>query len=263
MNSYLRKFAGVSALFAASSLAVPVQAAPITVPGAAPVAGTWDIDDETVNGWGHDRRWRRHRHGGDVLAGILIFGGAIAVASAIGNAKEREYRDRDARYRDYRDYPDYRDRDRGADYAEDRYRRDDAARRGIDVAIEDCVDEVQRDERVATVDTAERDGSGWQVGGELARGGRFECSLGADGRVKDIDIDIARRSSQETRDYGEVADRGRYDDDYYASARSRLEDRGPVAERGSAAEDDDNLWERGEADDRYETAKGPDYALVQ
>lgn len=261
MTNFIRKTAGGAALLAASSLAIPAQAATIAVPGATSTSmiSAWSIEDETANGWGHHRRWRRHRGGGDVLAGILILGGAVAVAKAIENSNDRKYRERDERYRDYRDY------DRDAQYRDSRYPRLDAARRGIDGAIEDCVEEVERDERVGTVDTAERDSSGWQVGGELARGGRYSCTFSADGRVRDVDIDMGRRSSRaidEDRDL--AADRGRYDDDYYASARSRIEDEQPAFEaEEQAAEADDDLWERGEADDRYETAGGPDYALAQ
>ncbi|RVQ68883.1 hypothetical protein EKN06_01240 [Croceicoccus ponticola] len=281
MTIRIRKSAGAVAFLAATSLAIPTQAASLDVPGSGAV-GHWSAVDDTANGWGggwggYGGRWRGHGRvdGGDVLAGILIFGGAIAVARAIENSNDRNYRERDVRYRD-RDvrYRDNREYDRDARYRDYRNPRDDeASRRGIDGAIEDCVDEVERDQRVASVDTAERDAAGWRVEGDLARGGRFACSLSSDGRVRDVDIDIGRRSSREDAGYEQAArqpDIERTDgrnDDYYASARSRADAPSPTRqvevevekEQGSG----ERTWERGQSDDRYETAGGPDYALAQ
>lgn len=243
---------GAIALIAATSLAMPAHAVSSNPPSAdAPHAvSAWSVGDETVHGWGRRHRHRDRIDGGDVLAGILILGGVVAVASAIGNSKQRE-RERDERYRDYRDY------DRESEYRDDRYRLRyaETGRRGIEGAIDHCVDSVERDAAVGSVDTAERDGSGWHVEGELREGGRFSCRIGPDGRVRDIELDIGRRS------YGEAAN-GR-SEAYYAEARANHEEQAPerAVEAGEGASPG-REWKRGEPDDRYDTADGPDYALV-
>ncbi len=316
MSIRFRKSAGIAAILASATLALPAQAASFQTPATAAV-GHWSVADETAHGWRsrggwggyYGRGWggRGHVRGGDVLAGILIVGGALAVVKAIGDSNERryrdsDYRDRDDRYRDYRNsypdarypdarypdarYPDYRDQARG--YRQPGDSRNDDARRGIDGAIEDCVGEVQRDTRVATVDTAERNDDGWRVAGDLVRGGRYACKFGNDGRVRDIDIDMKgdrassssryERGYEMSRDAAGAEDRGgdaRYDDDYYASARERIGEQRPDLRNGDApftgeepdmaapAEDGDRNWQRGEADDRYETAAADDYALAR
>jgi len=252
------------------TLAIPAQAAPIETPSAAfssHDASVWQVEDEAVNGWGRDRYWRRHRHhhtdAGDVLAGILILGGVVAVAKAIDNSSQNR-RDRDERYRDYPDR-DYREAPRYRDY-DDRYDRGDRSQRGIGGAVAQCVDEVERTERVESVDTAEREGSGWQVEGELRGGGRYACEVGADGRVRDIDLDRDDRVTRQDQAPDRNAD-DRYDDEYYAEARSRMEDNTPAvraeeAEHEAGADDGSRTWERGEPDDRYETVEGSTYALA-
>lgn len=310
MSIRIRKYAGIAAILASATFALPAQAAQTHAPVAGAV-GHWSAADETVHGWRsrggwggyYGGNWGRHGHvrGGDVLAGILIVGGALAVVKAIENSNDRRYRanypDRDYRDRDYR-YPDYRDRDtrypdyrdNGRDYRDPRDSRYDGdPRRGIDGAIEDCVGEVQRDSRVATVDTAERNEDGWRVAGDLARGGRYSCKFGNDGRVRDIDIDMGRSSSRDEPAYEARRDDDRayevrrddagrdsqYDDDYYASARERMGDQAPdirsaeappvdAPDMAAPAEDGDRSWQRGEADDRYDTAAASgDYALAR
>lgn len=309
MSIRIRKSAGIAAILASATLALPAQAASLSNPAAGAV-GHWTAADETAHGWRsrggwggyYGGRWGGHGHvrGGDVLAGILIVGGALAVVKAIENSndrryRDRDYRDRDYRYRDYREgdyrdrdarYPDYRDGAR--DYRDPRDSSYDDPRRGIDGAIEDCVGEVQRDSRVATVDTAERNEDGWRVAGDLARGGRYSCKFGNDGRVRDIDIEMGKSSSRDEPAYeARRDDRGyemgreeagrdpRYDDDYYASARERIGEQGPdvrsaetsdaveVPEMAVPAEDGDRTWQRGEADDRYETASAGDYTVAR
>ncbi|MBS7668347.1 hypothetical protein [Croceicoccus gelatinilyticus] len=257
MNSIFRSAAGAAALLAASSLAVPVQAAPLPTTSDAPT-GIWTIESETAHGWKHHRRWRRNRvDGGDLLAGILILGGVVAIAKAAENAQERKYRER--RDEDYR----YRDYDRDSRRYDDR-RYADNSRRGIDGAIEDCVYEVERSEEVRTVDTAERDERGWHVEGDLANGGRFDCEIDASGRVRDIDIEVGSRRYGSAADAVRPARDSRYGDDYYADARARIEEQAPATrvEDGARPADEGDTWERGTPDDRYQTADGPDYALV-
>ncbi|MBB3989607.1 hypothetical protein [Croceicoccus naphthovorans] len=277
MKIRFRKSAGAAALLAAGSLALPAHAAPVPASIKAAASG-WSVADETANGWGRSDRYWRHRHrgpsGGDVLAGILILGGVVAVAKAAQNSRDRRYRERDDRYRDYRNE---RYEDRGDYYRDRDYDRSDSygARRGIDGAIEDCVEEVQRDARVASVDTAERDGSGWQVEGELRGGGRYSCEIDNNGRIRDIDIDGDRHAASDDYnadwdDYesewrgaqaGVGADAGaegsERDDRYYAEARARAEEQAPAYEVEREESDGERTWERGAADDRYETASAP------
>jgi len=264
MNSIFRSAAGAAALLAASSLTMPAQAATLPTSSNAP-QGIWTIEKESAQGWGHHRRWRRDRiDGGDVLAGILILGGVVAIAKAAENAQERKYRERrddeDYRYRDYdRDSRRYDDRR----YDDRRYA--DNSRRGIDGAIEDCVVEVERSEEVRTVDTAERDEQGWHVEGDLVNGGRFDCEIDASGRVRDIDIEVGSRRYGSAGDAVRPARDSRYGDDYYADARARAGEQAPavrVEEDAGPADAEGDTWERGTPDDRYQTADGPDYALV-
>lgn len=290
MTNRFRTFAGGTALLAATSLALPAQATPLSAPSAATSVHGWTVADETVHGHRY-RGWDRRGHGGDILAGILILGGAVAVLKAAERSRERRDRDgrdwdRDGRYPDSR-YPDAHYRDRpgyDGDYDDDAgYRdrgdlRDGAAGRGIDGAVEDCVAEVERSERVGSVDTADRTASGWKVAGDLAKGGRYTCSFGTDGRVRDVQIDGSRAGARDDNDaWGDDdnswGESGQRDDDYYASARERIggsqsawddapEDTAAAPSNRQAETQDDRTWERGEADDRYDTAKGPDYASV-
>ena len=106
-------------------------------------------------------RYRRGPNAGDVIAGILIIG---AIASVADRATRH---DRDRDYRRDRDYP--RDRD---------YRRDDASwddERGLDRAVQMCVDRIERDARVETVDRADRNARGWRIEGTLYDGSGFRC----------------------------------------------------------------------------------------
>lgn len=290
MTNRFRTFAGGTALLAATSLALPAQAAPLPVRASASSVHGWTVDDETVHGHRY-RGWGRRDNSGDILAGILILGGAVAVLKAAERSRERRDRDGgdwdgDGRYPDSR-YPDARYRDRpgydgdyddGAGYRDRGDSRDGYAGRGIDGAVEDCVAEVERSERVGSVDTADRTASGWKIAGDLAKGGRYSCSFGSDGRVRDIQIDGDRAGTRDDNDAwrdddSDWGESGQRDDDYYASARERIGETQPawdeVGDEPAAAPanqraetQEDRTWERGEADDRYDTAKGPDYASV-
>lgn len=225
-------------------------------------------------GWDGRRDYRhRYRRGGidagDVLAGVIVIGGAIAVAKALENRREdgserrypddryRKDRSPDARYREY-----LRDRDSGGNAGQ------------IDYAIDECVNEVERSARVDTVESAQRRGQDWIVEGDLREGGTFHCEMDTTGRVRDIDIENGERLSERDDDgTGErESDRAGYGGDYYADARvrrgmDRPDDRGAdrwsEAEPGSTVDDraetwydgaDEQEWQRGETDDRYDTA---------
>lgn len=143
-------------------------------------------------GWGGGgRHWHRDRgiDGGDVLAGLLIFGGIAAIASAASKSNDR--RDDDVRYRS-EPAPD------------DSYRRDDwryngsntdtrpyegqsgsdrVATRGLDEAVSRCVDEASAKGEVDEVYDATRAGDGYRVSGTLRNGDRFSCDISAQGGV--------------------------------------------------------------------------------
>lgn len=290
----LARLLSIPAFAAAAGLAVPVQAAPHYF-GASEFAQSGNLATlraaNTANGWDRYRRYRRHRHdrvdAGDVIAGVLVLGGVLAVANAINNKNERErevYRERYPYPADAQPYPD----DRYRAYPQSR----SEGRTGIEGAIDQCVTEVERSVRVDTVDEASRGGSGWMVEGELLGGGRYRCEIDSAGRIRGLDIDGDQKpgwsESSAGRNYGSG-----YDDDYYADARARQGMGAPDAGWADAEsaetdqagnrwpQDDWNSsvaesqsedlttgegeqdWQRGETDDRYNTSDGPIVALAQ
>lgn len=166
-------------------------------------------------------RYRRHRDrvdAGDVLAGVLIIGGIAAIASAASKNK---------RERDYRDYPD---RDARYDYRSRNYDPRSSVGQGLDRAVDMCVSRIERDARVDSVDTVDRDGNGWRVSGQLYNGDAFTCSIGPDGRIGDVDYGRGYRdSAQSGADYDEAigyeasGEDNQYDDDRYAQAWARVD----------------------------------------
>ena len=221
MPSTRSLFAAPTALAALSLAATPVQAAELprsTVPVAAHVTPAWAPGDDTAAKHRRYRHYRHHRNrgigAGDILAGVLIIGGIAAIASAAEKSRDR-YPRRETRY------PQPRRGD---------YRYNDG--RGIDRAVSMCVDEIERDARVETVDTVNRDARGWRVTGTLFDGQGFACSIGEDGRIEAIDYGRGgsgyRSDAWDGREAGafdysaraEGADR-QYGDDVYAAARAR------------------------------------------
>lgn len=194
-------------------------------------SSTYNSDTEIAEwrrGWGRRgwrRGWRRHRgvRGGDILAGVLILGGIAAVASAANNNRRRE---RDVvivdRDRDYERRDDRRDDRRNT-------RRSTGAS-GLENAVSQCVDRIERDVRVDSIDSVDRNGEGWFVTGSLFNGSGFACRIGNDGRIADIDYSgFAASSAAGDRDFTserfEGADR----------AEGQLDDRTYLAARGSVA----------------------------
>lgn len=151
---------------------------------------------EARPGWGGGgRHWHRDRgiDGGDVLAGLLIFGGIAAIASAASRANER----RDDNYR-YRPEPAPNDTYRQDDWRPNETRPYEgqgtsprAATRGIDDAVERCVDEASRKGDVEEVYDATRAGNGYRVSGTLRNGDRFSCDVNGDGGIL---LDLRRGS---------------------------------------------------------------------
>ena len=220
-----------------------------------------------ADGWDRGGRYRGYRHGhrryddnidaGDVIAGVLLIGGALAVVNAISNSADNN-RDRYPYPRDTRDYPDerYRPSPVGGPMYSD----------GMQRAIEGCVSEVERTSRIATIDTASRSGAGWSIGGELRDGESFHCEIDGSGRIRDVDFGRGTmRDYDDRQPYSVNYDRP--SDDYYAQARSRYGTGSPDirTQDGAPATSWDEGeevrgWERGEGDDRYDTADGPTLA---
>lgn len=170
-------------------------------------------------GWG--RRgwhggWRRNRvDAGDVLIGAAIIGGILAVT----NSQRRREREREVVVID-RD-PRYRDRD-------DRRveRRDDrrAGSAGLDNAVDMCLDRIERDVRVDTVDNVRRDAGGWDVTGSIFNGAQFRCRIGNDGQIASIDYDgtIGAGDWREPQASVDVPAAGQWDAEAYATARAGI-----------------------------------------
>ena len=178
----------------------------------------------------------QHRHGrhhdngvdvGDILTGVLIIGGIAAIASAVEGDRDR----------DRRSAPPYPDQRRGD------YRYDEG--RGLDRAVSLCVDAIERDARVDTVDAVNRNARGWMVTGSLYDGQDFSCSIGADGRIEAINY------GRGGTPYGAGAEGGyydgeraggedrQYDDAYYAAARARSDGAQPAYPGGPLPGEED------------------------
>ena len=184
-----------AALAGTTLLTAPAAAAPLA-PGSAvstyfapsafdPAAETAQWGCRRYCGWG--RRgwrggWRRNRiDAGDVLIGAAIIGGALAIADS-QRRREREREvvviERDPRYRDSDPDRDRRD-----------VRRSGSS--GLDSAVDMCLDRIERDVRVDSVDNVQRTASGWEVTGAIFNGAPFRCRIGNDGRIDRIDYDGA------------------------------------------------------------------------
>lgn len=232
----------VAGPLAAGELPISTNRAAVATPGV--------FDADAVNAQNHRRWYRRDRvDAGDVIGGLLVIGTIAAVASAASKAgqRNRDYRypDRDYRYPDQRgDYRyDYRNRPTGG-------RWDDS--RGLDRAVDMCAREVERNARIETIDSANRSGDGWDVSGSLRTGEGFRCTIGNDGRIRDVDYGRGFRGSDAVGAEMPAGDR-QWDDDRYAAARA--------AQEGTQAYPDGPLPGDGEAGDdgRYETAQTPDF----
>ncbi|MDG2003082.1 MAG: hypothetical protein P8J20_07105 [Novosphingobium sp.] len=153
-----------------------------------------------------------HRHhrggvdGGDVFAGLLIFGGIAAIAAAASKSnREKREREQDNRYRqrDYRSAPDNRN---APDYREPPQRYGDpsqgdssrrnsysgSARAGgsMDGAVDICASEVERgDRQIETVESVSREANGWRVDGRISGGRDYSCIVDHGGQVRRVTVD--------------------------------------------------------------------------
>ncbi|WP_305095650.1 hypothetical protein [Croceibacterium aestuarii] len=209
-----RRFSAAAASAAAVSL-LAAPAAALELPRGAPAI----YHEDSANGW---RRHHRHRDGidgGDVLAGVLILGGIAAIASAASK------QDRAERYPAPPPYPQQRQ-----GYSSD------GNGRGIDGAVEMCVGQVERGrDRVGTVDSANRDATGWSVTGTIEGGQSFSCRIDSDGRLRSLDIGGWQGAAAAGPDR-------QYSDDVYRQARAAQDAQPSLAAPGTALP--------GEVDDR-------------
>lgn len=168
-----KTLSSIAAMTAALSMAaVPVAAAdlPVAPAGTAPAGfSVFEADSENADRY-RRYRGRHHRHrgvdAGDVIAGVLILGGIAAIASAASKPR-----------RDARSYPS----------TQPNYQpRRSNSGQGLDRAVNMCLQEIERDVRVESVDGVDRTGAGWNVTGRLYDGEGFNCQIGNDGRVSNI-----------------------------------------------------------------------------
>lgn len=134
----------------------------------------------------HGYRDWHHRHrdgGGDLLAGLLIGGAIVAIASAAGKSDANPARD-----------------DQAYDPAEDRdyarvppmARAEDGGRADVsfDGAVDACSGEIERGERrIGSVDNVRRMGERFSVEGHLEDGRGYACSIDETGRIRSVSID--------------------------------------------------------------------------
>lgn len=232
-----RALALASALAGTTLFAVPAAAAPVSsgialgAPSAAFGHSRYDPAGDTADwrrcrwncgwggGWGRNRGWRRNRiDAGDVLIGAAIIGGIAAIASS----NNRRQRDRDVVVveRDVRD-PDVRYDDRRFDDRRTATPRGTGAS-GLDNAVSQCLDRIERDVRVDTVENVERTGAGWRVSGVLFNGSPFQCRIGNGGQIDGIDYGDGFRDVGFSAAPSDRADDGQWDDQRYASARASV-----------------------------------------
>lgn len=230
--------AALAGVLAGTTLfAVPAAAAPMAsgialgAPSAAFDHSRYDPSDAVADwrrcrwncgwggGWGRHRGWRRNRVGaGDVLIGAAIIGGIAAIASS----SNRRQRDRDVVIveRDVRQ-PDVRYDDRRIDDRRTATLRGSGAS-GLDNAVSQCLDRIERDVRVDTVENVERTGAGWRVSGVLFNGAPFQCRIGNSGRIDGIDYGDGFRDVGFAPAAGRRVDDGQWDEQRYATARAAL-----------------------------------------
>jgi hypothetical protein len=225
-----RALALAGALGCTTILAAPASAAslPATELGTADAAFDHSRYDPAAasaewgcRGWGcgygrgYRRGYRRGPSAGDVLIGAAIIGGIAAVI----NSNNRRERDRDVVIVER----DVRDRDDNARYDDRRDDRRSGVRgtgsAGLDSAVDQCLARIERNVRVDTVDTVERNGAGWQVRGTLYNGAPFQCRIGNDGQIDDVDYSSAAAAQSDTLLGG---DDTQWSDQRYADARAQL-----------------------------------------
>ncbi len=267
----LVRFLSLPPFLASLGMALPVQAATpdrAAVPASSPLSVLGDAGK--VHGWDRGRNHYRYRHGrhddgfdlGDVITGILVIGGAVAVANAISDNADDDrpsYPDRYPYPRDANSFPyDEHTPDPVHDGQAEMAR-----------AIDRCIADVEREERIATVDVASRVLNGWTVEGVLRSGGLYRCEVDSFGDIRNVSVD-GRELSSWNNEARQTSSYEREDDDYYARARAR-QGIGSPDPRSSNSEPADEWigdsdaqdWQRGQTDDRYQTSGDAEIASVR
>lgn len=252
-------------LFASPAAAAQVSSTNIGAPSAAFEFSRFDPASATADwrcrgwgcGYGPYRGYRRNRvDAGDVLIGAAIIGGIAAIATSNNRRQQTRDvvivdRDRNWDQRDDRRYDDRRYDDRRYD---DRRPDGRAAPRGssasgLDNATDQCLERIERDVRVETVDNVERTGAGWRVSGTLFNGTPFQCRIGNNGQIDGIDygsylgapsVPYLGREEIGSRDQSDAAsvpyldrEERQWSDQRYADARRGLGQNGPVTSQPS------------------------------
>jgi hypothetical protein len=162
------------------------------------------------------RHWHGHHRGngisgGDVLAGLLVVGGAAAIATAVSNSNNKSETttqasvDGPAPYSYPDDGADSEPADQGGaaypggpvgDEARDAEHdggddRDQASNSGsLGQAVDACEAELERgDKRVEAIDSARRIGERYAVEGKLEGGSAFACSVDDTGHIRSVAVD--------------------------------------------------------------------------
>tara|TARA_B100000678_G_scaffold245674_1_gene218193 strand:- start:1583 stop:2359 length:777 start_codon:yes stop_codon:yes gene_type:complete len=188
----------ISIAAALAALAVtPVHAAELPrIPAHAAQAG-YAVQSVLSDGADEANQYRRYRYRhhrdrtdlGDVIAGALIIGGIFAVASAATKSNDRY----------------------------DRNDRDYVSNDAFDRAVDRCVDRVEREQRIGSVDNVGRTRSGYSVSGSLYNGTPFSCQVSGSGRVLSVDFG---RGGVAYQSGGDVYGDPQFSDDTYARARA-------------------------------------------
>ena len=192
--------AACAVLISTSALAVPAsnpakpraaKTVPITIPlSVMPVTATaWSPADERYEA---RRHWKRHRHndgidGGDLLGGLLVLGGIVAVAAAIDKSDDEVRERREGGTYSQRPY-DYRgDQDRSEIDRRDDWREQGGQNRSFadqqDRAVDACSAEAAGSGQVDEIYEVEWLDSEWRVRGDYQGGGGFTCSVDSNGRA--------------------------------------------------------------------------------
>jgi hypothetical protein len=174
------------ALRAAGIAVLMTSAAPLL---AAPVAAS--VKAQSVSTNGDIQEYRRHRHydhdridGGDIAAGIGILAGIAIIAGIANKAKNSERHTRGERYPER--FPDPTTQDTRENTAD----RNDRSGDDVGSAVSLCSSAAERsaggNARVEEIRSVTREGSGWQVVGDLSGGARsFTCATSG-GRLENI-----------------------------------------------------------------------------
>lgn len=133
-----------------------------------------------AHGWG-DRRHHDRVDAGDVLTGVLIVGGVLAIASAASSANRDRRRD------------DRRDRD--GNYPPPRAEAYQSGppvswdQGGVGAAVDRCMNEISGGRSRDEVEAVARAGEGWRVQGRTEQGRGFSCTIDGAGRIRNISIE--------------------------------------------------------------------------